>query len=65
MHWLKLYARCQQFNALPDDGGILDQGDRTMAMLDIIGEVIGKRKRHKDKIAQQAAEREKLKRQGR
>jgi hypothetical protein len=38
--WLTLYRRCKGFNRLPKDGGILDQDENTMVMLDHIDSIV-------------------------
>ena len=51
--YIKLYKRVQRYQNLPDIGGLLDQDERTMRMLDIIGEEVDamENRKHKKRMA--------------
>lgn len=38
--YLRLWRRMRSYKALPDPGGLLDQEERMMAILDVIGEEV-------------------------
>ena len=49
--YLRLYQQTKRFNQLPDAGGLLDQDTRTMAVLDLIDQVVATREDQKTKKA--------------
>lgn len=52
---LQLYGRCKAWGSLPGPGGIFDQNERTMALLDTVEQVFSEvRKKSQDDAAGEA-----------
>ena len=50
--YLNLWSRCKRYECLPDSGGLLDQEERLMKILDYISSVVDERDKKKRKREQ-------------
>ncbi len=48
--WLRLYKRVKRWRSLPEDGGILDQEERTMRQLDLIADLVQEHEEERAKV---------------